>query len=126
MFNFTMNNRNWQIEEKSQQEIKTYQNQRRANEDENIKSVNPRYYGVTYVDMQRIYIDKDLPDDRKRQVLIHELTHCYIAEYITHSEQKYEEEDVADISSNSFDIIKTIIDNYFKSQGGVNDGEENQ
>ena len=88
MFSFKINNRNWTIEEKSQEEIKKYQNERRANEDENLKSVNPRYYGVTYVDIQKIYIDKDLPLDRKIQVLVHELTHCFIAEYITHSEKK--------------------------------------
>ena len=38
MFNFKMNNRNWQIEETSQEEIKTMQNKRRANEDENVKN----------------------------------------------------------------------------------------
>ena len=114
LFNFKMNNRNWTIEEKSQEEIKKYQNERKANEDENIKSITPRYYGVTYVDIQKIYLDKDLPKDRKRQVLIHELTHCYIAEYITHSENQYSEEDIADINSNSFEIIKNIMDKYIK------------
>ena len=114
MFNFKMNNRNYTIEEKNQEEIKTFQNKRRANEDENIKSITPRYYGVTHVDIQKIYIDKDLPIDRKRQALIHELTHCFIAEYITHSEKQYDEEDIADINSNSFDIIKDIVDKYFK------------
>lgn len=114
MFNFKMNNRNWIIEEKSQEEIKQYQNERRSNEDENIRSLNPRYYGITYVDIQKIYIDRDLLPDRKKQVLIHELTHCYIAEYITHSENQYSEEDIADINSNSFEIIKEIIDSYFK------------
>lgn len=113
MFNFKMNNRNWTIEEKSQQEIKTFNNERRANENENIKSVIPRYYGVTYVDVQKIYLDKDLPIDRKRQVLIHELTHCYISEYITHSEKQYDEEDVADINSNAFEIIQDVLDKYF-------------
>lgn len=118
MFNFKMNGRNWTIEEKLQQEIKTFNNERRANENENIKSVIPRYYGVTYVDVQKIYLDKDLPIDRKRQVLIHELTHCYISEYITHSEKQYDEEDVADINSNAFEIIQDILDKYFDNEGG--------
>lgn len=39
MFNFKINNRNWSIEEKSQEEIKKYQNERRANEDENVKAL---------------------------------------------------------------------------------------
>lgn len=116
MFNFKMNNRNWTIEEKSQEEIKKYQNERRANEDENVKSIDMRYYGITFVDIQKIYIDEDLLPDRKKQVLIHELTHCYIAEYITHSENQYSEEDIADINSNSFEIIKDIVDSYFKEE----------
>lgn len=61
---------------------------------------------MTYIDLQKIYIDKNLLEDRKKQVLIHELTHCYISEYITHSEKEYNEEDVADINSNSFEIIR--------------------
>lgn len=114
MFNFKMNNRNWTIEEKSQEEIKKYQNERRANEDENIRAIDPKYYGITYVDIQKIYIDKDLLPDRKKQTLIHELTHCFIAEYITHSEKQYDEEDIADINSNSFETIRNIVDSYFK------------
>lgn len=38
---FKINNRTWTIEEKSQSEIKRIQNERRANEDDNIKSVTP-------------------------------------------------------------------------------------
>lgn len=114
MFSFKMNNRNWTIEEKSQEEIKKYQNERRANEDENIRAIDPKYYGITYVDIQKIYIDKDLLPDRKKQILIHELIHCYIAEYVTHCDKQYCEEDIADIASNSFEIITDIIDKYFK------------
>lgn len=66
MFEFKINNRNWSIEEKSQSEIKKMQNERRANEEENVKSLDTRYYGITYCDIQKIYIDKDLPADRKR------------------------------------------------------------
>ena len=71
---FKINNRTWTIEEKSQSEIKKIQNERRANEEENIKSIAPRYYGVTHCDIQEIYLDRDLPIDRKRATLIHELT----------------------------------------------------
>lgn len=113
MFNFKMNNRNWAIIETNQEEIKTMQNKRRANEEENIKSIYNRYFGITYIDTQEIYLDKDLPKDRKRATLIHELTHCYIANYITHQDKNYDEEMVADIVSNSFDIIYEITDNYF-------------
>ena len=116
MMKFKMNNREWIIRETSQSDIKSMQNKRRANEEENLKSITPRYYGVTYCDMQEIYIDKDLPVDRKRATLIHELTHCYIDNYITHDDKQYSEEDVADIVSNSYDIIHEIVDKYFKDK----------
>ena len=116
MFNFKMNNRNWQIEETSQEEIKTMQNKRRANEDENVKSTYTRYCGITYPDLQKIYLDKDIPEDNKRATLIHELTHCYITNYITNTEKDYDEEMVADIVSNSFDIIREIVDKYFSKK----------
>ena len=111
---FKINNRSWTIEEKSQSEIKSLQYQRRADEEENIKSVAPRYYGVTYCDIQEIYLDKDLPTDKKKATLIHELTHCYIDNYITHCDKQYSEEDVADIVANSHDIIRNIVDKYFE------------
>ena len=113
---FKINNRTWTIEEKSQSEIKRIQNERRANEDDNIKSITPRYYGVTYCDIQEIYLDKDLPIDRKKATLIHELTHCYIDNYITHDAKDYSEEDVADIISNSYDIIHEIVNKYFEME----------
>lgn len=44
MFEFKINNRNWTIEEKLQSEIKKMQNERRANEEENVKALDTRYY----------------------------------------------------------------------------------
>lgn len=111
---FEINGMNWKIIEKSQKEIKTRMNKRRANEDENINTVDTRYYGVTFHDDLEIILDKDLPKDRKKKVLIHELAHCYIGCYITHEEKTYDEEMVADIISNSHEIIKEIVNNYFK------------
>ena len=111
---FKINNRTWSIEEKSQSEIKSMQNQRKANEEETPKSIDMRYYGITYCDTLKIYIDEDLPADRKKSTLIHELTHCYIDNYITHCEKQYSEEDVADIVSNSYDIIHEIVEQYFE------------
>jgi len=111
---FKINNRQWIIKETSQSDIKNMQNMRRANEEENLKSIDTRYYGITYTDIQEIYIDKDLPIDRKRATLIHELTHCYIVSFITHLDKEYSEEDVADIVSNSYDIIHDIVEKYFE------------
>lgn len=114
---FKINNREWEIIEASQQAIKNKQNIRRANEQENLKSIDTRYYGITYCDEQKIYIDEDLPADRKKATLIHELTHCYIDNYITHCEKQYTEEDVADIVANSYDIIHEIVEQYERNNG---------
>ena len=74
-----------------------------------------KYFGLTYFDIQTIFLDKDLCLDRKRSTLLHELGHCYIGTYITHlSDKKYDEEDVVDIISNSHDIIRQIVDKYFE------------
>ena len=73
-----------------------------------------RYFGVTFHDTQKIYLDRDLPKDRKRKTLIHELTHCYIGCFITHESKTYDEEMVADIVSNSYSIISKIVEDYFK------------
>ena len=110
---FKINNREWKIIETSQESIKNMQNIRKANEEENLKSIDTRYYGITYCDIQKIYINEDLPADRKKATLIHELTHCYIDNYITHCDKQYTEEDVADIVANSYDIIHEIVNKYF-------------
>lgn len=111
---FKMNNMNWTIKELSQNEIKVIVNKRRANEDENINSTDTRYYGITYHDDLIIYLDKDLPKDRKKKTLLHELGHCYIGCYITHQEKTYDEEMVVDIISNSHNMIHKIVKDYFK------------
>lgn len=116
---FKINNREWTIREVSQSAIKNMQNIRKANKEENLESTDCRYFGITYVDVQKIYIDEDLPLDRKKATLIHELTHCYIANYITHQEKNYDEEMVADIVSNSYDIIHGVVDKYFKKNAEV-------
>ena len=111
-----INGLNWKIIELSQEEIKTTINKRKAKDEEDIKSIASRYYGITYHDSLEIILDKDLPIDRKKKTLIHELTHCYIGSYITHQDKTYDEEDVADIVSNSYDIIHGITEEYFRKE----------
>ena len=107
---FEINGMHWNICQLSQEEIKSTMNKRRNNEEDDIKSVDKRYYGITLFDELAIYIDKDLPLDRKKKTLLHELTHCYIGSYITHQEKQYDEEMVADIFSNSYEIITKIYE----------------
>lgn len=108
---FKINNKNWEIKEISQEQMR-----------EQLKQHNDRveefgkYYGLTYADTQTIYLDKDLCIDRKRTTLLHELGHCYINTYITHLDQNYSEEDVVDIIANSHDIIREIVDKYFNQE----------
>lgn len=112
---FEINNLNWEIKELSQSEIKEIVNVRCNNNSEDVNNLERRYYGITYHDDMIIYLDKDLPQDRKKRTLIHELAHCYIGCYITHQEKTYDEEMIADIISNSNNIINKIVDKYFKN-----------
>ena len=112
-----MNDVAFEIKEISQKEYKEY----RKKEDtktccEETDTTKGMYFGATHTYSNIIFIDKDLPLDRKRKTLIHELTHCYISEYITHEEKQFSEEDVADISANSHDIVHEIVDNYFNKK----------
>lgn len=112
---FRINGTNWEIKEATQEQLKTIKNSRAGNgEKEDIKSLTERYYGITFTDLCIIYLDQDLPQERKRKTLLHELAHCYIVSYITHEEKNYDEEMVADIVANSHDIIKDIVDKYFE------------
>lgn len=111
---FEINGCSWYIQELSQEEIKEEMKKRseRELEDEPVK--NGRYFGTTYHDSQIIFLDKELPEDRKKKTLLHELTHCYIGSYVTHIEKSYCEEDICDIVANSHDIIDKIIKDYFR------------
>ena len=107
---FKINNRTWKIVELSQEDIKNEMKKHYDKPDEQGK-----YFGITYSDIQTIFLDKDLCQEQKRTTLIHELTHCYIENYITHiNDRDYSTEDVCDIVSYSHDIIREIIDKYFE------------
>ncbi len=107
---FKMNDREWEIIELSQEEIR--EKFREYEYDGEPKE--GRYFGLTYLDNSKIYIDKDLCLVQKKQTLKHELMHCYIGCYLFNVEKEYTEEDLCNISSNSHDIIHKIIEDYFK------------
>ena len=106
---FKINNKTWEIKELSQQEMRA-----ELKKHNDSQSEYGKYYGLTYADIQIIFLDKDLCPERKRSTLLHELGHCYIVTYITHQDKNYNEEDVVDIISNSHDIIRDIVDKYFE------------
>lgn len=107
---FRINNRNWEIKELSQEEMReTYKNYKYDGE-----PAEGKYFGLTYFDKQIILIDKDLHIEQKQQTLMHELMHCYLGTYgFTNSHDQYNEEDVCNISANSHDVIHAIIEKYF-------------
>lgn len=82
------------------------------------KNGDLRLYGQTrYVD-QIIKIYKDLSPIRKRQTLIHELTHAFLDVYLAGQvlTNKYNEEDVCCfIATYSEDILR-IVNEYFKQE----------
>lgn len=106
-----MNNRKWEIIELSQEEMKQHVKDYKW-DGEPVEF--GKYYGQTYLDEQKIYIDKDLHVEQKRQTLQHELMHCYIGCYLFNSSREYSEEDLCNISANSHDIIHKIVEKYFK------------
>lgn len=111
---FRINNCKWIIKEVSQEEMKNEMKDRYERKIESEPVDNGRYFGLTYHDTHIILLDKELPQDRKKKTLLHELTHCYIGSFITHMEKTYCEEDICDIVANSYDTIKDIVEKYFK------------
>lgn len=106
---FKMNGRNWAIKELNQKEIRNEISKRGGTTPEDLM-----YFGITFYDNNVIFLDANLCPDRKRATLIHELTHCYINEFTGHADRSFREEDVCDIVANSFDIVKGIVEKYFK------------
>ena len=109
--NFKINDREWAIVEKTQEELREiFSNYKYDGEPQQGK-----YFGLTYFDRQIIYLDKDLYYGQKKQTLYHELMHCYIGSFITSGNKVYNEEDLCDISANSHDIIHNIVEAYFNN-----------
>lgn len=105
---YTINNSTWNIYEKSSDEIMQYL--KSTNEYEN----GSIYLGITIPTKNEIWIDKELPITRKKKVLVHELAHSYIIDSIGLYSREYSEENVCDLVSNCFEIIKLIITEYFE------------
>lgn len=123
---FSFGDINWKIIEVTQKFIKEKYNHRKAEkeESEDVNSLSTRYYGATFYDEGAIYIDRDIPEDRKIKTLLHELTHVYINEKITHQDKQYDEEMVCDIVSNSHSFVTAVVQEYFKRKGENKVGEE--
>lgn len=83
-----------------------------------VKDNNLELYGQTIFEKQLIKIYKDLPPIRKRQTLIHELTHAFYDVYLAsyHIKDKFDEEDIACFMGTYSEDILKIANNYFKNK----------
>lgn len=100
---FKMNGVEYTIKEISQEEF------------DKIEEQDGYYFGQSHFFTNEIWLDKSLKKERKKKTLYHELTHCYIKEYLTTRDlETFNEEILCDISANSHDIIHKIVEDYFK------------
>ena len=100
-----MNNHDWEIVEESRQVVKE-----KYEDAMNEKTIE--VFGLTNFCEQKIYINKDMNKDLKEHTLMHELLHCYIAEYCSIEQNDYNEEVMCDICANSHNIIHKIVEDY--------------
>lgn len=100
---FKINNRTYEIKEVSQKELQ-----------EEAGSLDGEYFGLTIPKRQEIWLWKELLMEQKKITLYHELFHCYTLNYLTFNDLELKEDDYADISANSHDIIHEIVQEYFK------------
>lgn len=101
---FIINNKKYIILEVSQDELQKEQG-----------DIDGTYFGLTIPSKQQIWLWKDLKKEQKKQTLLHELFHCYVMNFITTNECKFEEDIWADISANSHDFIHQVVDKYFQN-----------
>lgn len=75
-----------------------------------------KLFGQTIYSEQLIKIYKNIPMSRKRETLIHELTHAFFDVYLQsyHIKDKFDEEDVACFMGTYSEDILKIVNNYFK------------
>lgn len=105
--NFKINNRDWRILEVPEEALI---DNLQKNSEEKILFAN----GLTDFQYLEILINQNLPQDQKRQTLMHELMHCYIRSFIFLPQfDEASEEIICDISANSHDIIHEIVEDYF-------------
>ena len=112
---FTINYDEWQIEEKSKNELKELY-------EKETQEKTYFVFGVTIKSAHIIYINKDMCEEQKIKTLKHELTHCYIWEFGLYNVIDINEEVICDIVASSNDFINEIIEQYKKKKQVEVDG----
>lgn len=107
---FELNGIYYKIVEISQKEYKEFRKKEDENDGCNSDDTKTGIYlGATHYKTCTIYLDKDMPMERKIKTLYHELGHCYINEFIGHENNNFSEENVCDIIANSHAMIESIV-----------------
>ena len=77
-----------------------------------------RLYGQTIFEEQKIKIYKNLKPRRKRETLIHELTHAFYDVYLAsyHIKDKFDEEDICCFMATYSEDILKIVNDYFEDK----------
>lgn len=73
--------------------------------------------GTTHFHTQTIYLSNDLLEDRKREVLLHELTHCFL--YATQAyvdKENFTEEEVCEFVALYGAKVTDIMRKYFEEE----------
>lgn len=104
---FKINNREWEIEEASQEKMNEIEGTT-GNEE-------GQYFGLCCYDKQKIYLWEKLHKEQKRETLMHELMHCYMGVYCSFEDVVWNTDLVCNISANSHDIIHEIVEEYFRN-----------
>jgi Zn-dependent peptidase ImmA (M78 family) len=73
-------------------------------------------YGITDYENQEITIWGKLPPERKRNTLIHELTHAFIDVYWQGHDKDYNEEEVCCFFGTYGEDILKVVNNYFTNE----------
>ena len=102
---FNMNGRTYEILEMNQEDFQ-----------KQMGEIDGQYFGLTIPDKQEIWLLITLSAEQKRKTLYHELVHCYMFNYISFNSIKFDEDDWADISANSHDMIHEIVEMYFQNK----------
>jgi len=105
---FKINNHDWKIEEKPEEELLEEYHKRQPNA--------YACLGLTFYKEHKIWIAEELCNDEKIRTLKHELTHCYIWENGFYNVDFNNEELICDFIASSIDIIYEIVSNYFNEK----------
>ena len=106
---FTINNDEWEIKDKSKEELKTLY-------EEAMEEKAYFVFGVTEKSTHTIYINKDMCYQQKIKTLKHELTHCFIWEYGLYNVENVNEETICDLVASSNDFINDVVHKYIEEQ----------